>query len=346
MPEFRTSLAGVAIEKKKIRDQLIDLSSRYLGIIYGGVVRKDNFMEIRKQLIKETLNQKKNGEAYSHQMLAIAVREAKRFKDQTKSVEKIEKEVEAKYGYLGDATIALGVFAYDLIKSRNVELKMSKAVTNNANTFEGKRKEEIINSIVTENFNQAKFELNKDESDIDTSKIKIFYLASTHKDSAKDHKDYQGKMYIDANWKDIKMPYALENAISYYVKSHNIRTFQWVTGRPVWFITRPNCRHYFKELSVKEVLGYSKRKLTNKYDLKRAIGDRQYVQTINHSTNKKWYMEARNAQLLLKSYKDRLRLHQILAKESLNPIIKDAISKDKLLIEKWEDYLKKKGALE
>ena len=173
-------------------------------------------------------------------------------------------------------------------------------------------------------------------------KIKVFYLSSKHNDSAKDHKNYQGKMYVDENWAVIPMPYGIHTAIQNYIKTHRVRTIQWVVGRPVWLITRPNCRHYFQELSVKEVLGTSRRNLIKEYDMKSAIGNREYLQTINHSTRYEWYKSVRNAELLVESYKRRLEMHELMYRENPCQLIRKAIVKDKFLIKKWQDFIQEK----
>ena len=74
-----------------------------------------------------------------------------------------------------------------------------------------------------------------------SDKEKPFYMASWHADSATDHAPYQGKLYYDANTTGEALKYA---------QQHNLKTLQWVTGEPVWFVTRPYCRHYFVQYSL------------------------------------------------------------------------------------------------
>lgn len=100
----------------------------------------------------------------------------------------------------------------------------------------------IINQELRENETQEKYDLINDMLS-DTSKP--FFLASMHGDSAADHKEYQGLLYYDEN--------ATGEALE-YAKLHNLRTVQWVTGDPVYFITRPHCRHYFIQCSLEDVM--------------------------------------------------------------------------------------------
>ena len=71
-----------------------------------------------------------------------------------------------------------------------------------------------------------------------------------------DHIEYQGQIYIDENWKKLisNSNNELKVAIENYIRINNIKSYQWVIDKPVWMITRLNCRHFAKVLSVSEVL--------------------------------------------------------------------------------------------
>lgn len=341
MASMKASLTEIVSNKQKTKKELATLKNRYLAVIYGGISKQESLKSIHERLFKETINQKKAGKQTSARLLAVAFKSASVLKKKTGDLAYIKGQVKRKYGVESDSLpIIMGFFAFDLLKKGNFEAKMSSEIRKEAENNETDGKDKAINGILDENLKESK-EAVSDEFP-DTSKIMIFYLASAHKDSASDHAPYQGKVYIDEKWESIPMPYGLHNAIAYYVKSHDVKTVQWVTGKPVWFITRPNCRHYFKELSVKEVLAESKTALLKKYDMKTAIGDRQYLQTIKHSTSKEWYNDVRNAQLLLNSYKERLSLHEQMYKENPCALIKSAIAKDKMLITKWEAFISEK----
>lgn len=342
---MKTSLTEIVQQKQETKKQLNSLKSRYLSIIYGGVANQDSVNDIHKKLYSETINQKRLGKATSAKMLNVAFSYAISIKKKTKDIDFVKKQVEAKYGLVDDKIgVILGMFVFELMNRNKVEEKMSKVIRKDADTQEADAKSKALNAILDYNIQESRSEAlkNGEISEIDTSKIKIFYLASAHKDSASDHAPYQGKMYVDENWENIPMPYGLHNAIAYYIKSHDVKTIQWVTGKPVWFITRPNCRHYFKEMSVKQVLATSRTKLINKYDMKTAIGDRQYLQTIKSAKDKKQYGEIRNAQLVLEKYEERLALHKEMYSQSKNAIIRKAITKDKMLIDKWKKFIDEK----
>lgn len=164
----------------------------------------------------------------------------------------------------------------------------------------------IINEFTRDLDNKNKARLLKE---MQKNKGKPFYLASWHKDSATDHKDYQGKLYID-----------IENASAddiAYAKQHNLKTLQWVTGPPVYFVTRPYCRHYFVQYSLEQVKRGVKPPT-------RKVGDRR-LQTPAHAT--------------LEFYQDRLRQLEGLYRVYKIPRLKHQIDKTKLLIRKWQEYI-------
>lgn len=139
-------------------------------------------------------------------------------------------------------------------------------------------------------------------------KGEYFYLASSHDDCAKDHKDWQGKLYVDAN--------APKEVIE-YARARGLYTIQWVMDAPVWFITRPNCRHYFVSMNMKQA---GKKNLAKKYHTHQKIG-RLDMQSPNKSA--------------LEEYKDRLQLLLQLYNVKKSQKIKDYIIKTKLLVQKW-----------
>ena len=161
-------------------------------------------------------------------------------------------------------------------------------------------------------------------SDIQANRLdkKYFYLCSSHADSAKDHAPWQGKIYIDANCDD-------EKSLALARKYH-MRTYQWVTGKPVWMVTRPNCRHYFKSLSYNDIVGKSYESLVEEHKMHREIGDRPIMQTLRGGDN---------VQVVIKSYEERLKLHYQMYKARPNEFLRNAIQKDKFLLNKWKNRL-------
>lgn len=83
----------------------------------------------------------------------------------------------------------------------------------------------------------------------------IFFLCSSHNMPAPDHKDWQGKVYIDRFWKKtVGFNARLLTRIEKYVSENSIKTVQEICSEPVYMITRPHCKHFFIPLSTNEVL--------------------------------------------------------------------------------------------
>lgn len=107
---------------------------------------------------------------------------------------------------------------------------------------------------------------NKHDSLMEQFASGIFYLCSTHVNPAKDHADWEGKVYVSEDWEDRVSP-DQHSQVGAYIRNHKVQTVQWVTGEPVYLVTRPNCKHYFIEVDVEEVLGSSVKKLLKAHDM-------------------------------------------------------------------------------
>ena len=145
------------------------------------------------------------------------------------------------------------------------------------------------------------------------SQGKWFYLASSHGDCAEDHKDYQGRLYIDRN--------APEEAMN-YARSRRLLSLQWVMDGPVYFITRPNCRHYFVALTEDEVRGKTLKKLTRKYKTHNREGDKDFATPRSEA---------------IKEYEDRLKMLRALYNEYPTDKLKAEILKTEMLLKKWKE---------
>lgn len=167
---------------------------------------------------------------------------------------------------------------------------------------------------------------------------RIFYLASAHEDCAEDHKDWQGKIYVDEGWRTLLQKYkVLYPMVRDYVQENNTRTMQWVIGKPVWFITRPNCRHYFKAVRIQDVLDKTVKELIKNHKMHRLIGNEE-MKPIWHSTNKTWYTE-NNVKNIIEKYEERLDYHRKLLEVKWTQTTFNKIEKDKILIKKWKEVL-------
>ena len=113
----------------------------------------------------------------------------------------------------------------------------------------------------------------------------VFYLCSKHSNPAKDHAEYQGRIYVDRFWRE-KVSGRMYYAVLSYIKNHQIKTVQEIMGPPVYLITRPYCKHYFIPLDTEAVLHTSLKKLVENEGIKR---DKPYTTTDYYNIREKVY---------------------------------------------------------
>lgn len=158
----------------------------------------------------------------------------------------------------------------------------------------------------------------------------IFFLASEHADCADDHALWQGKIYVNDNWQSVITDNELKNKIKEFISSNNIRTLQWVKDKPVYFTTRPNCRHFLIPITVAQALGNID---ALKEKLKTKKGD--YLEK-NYTDLKKQRYNERS----IRYYKERMNVKQALYDGTTDPILKNKIlrevQKDQFLVRKWQ----------
>lgn len=162
-------------------------------------------------------------------------------------------------------------------------------------------------------------------------KSDVFFLVSKHEDSAKDHEDYQGKVYVNAKWKDMVTDREARKLINVYISKNRTLTFQWVVDKPVYMITRPNCRHYFTELPIDEVLNHTADELLEKYDMVEKVGERGGMQTLQRS---------RDIKATIDTYTKRIAYFNALYEAYPTQNLKNMIEKNKFLLRRWKAKLK------
>ena len=148
-----------------------------------------------------------------------------------------------------------------------------------------------------------------------------FFLASAHQNPAKDHADWEGKMYFDEDWEKFVQNDADQARIRAYIRNHDLKSVQWVVGEPVYLVTRPNCKHYLMNIPIDDVLSSSVKSL-----LKR----------------KKMYMPdeqpASKERLAYRGYYERLKTEVALNELVPNEQLSKDIAKDRKLVDKYARY--------
>ena len=85
----------------------------------------------------------------------------------------------------------------------------------------------------------------------------IFYACSSHSKPAKDHADYQGKIYVDRYWRKYctgTVPEWMILAIEDFIEKNKVISVQKIMGPPVWLCTRPYCKHKLYPVNTLTVL--------------------------------------------------------------------------------------------
>jgi hypothetical protein len=156
----------------------------------------------------------------------------------------------------------------------------------------------------------------------------IFFLCSTHKNPAKDHADWEGKMYYAADWEDkiTEGDTVTRAKVEAYIRNHRLKTVEWVVGEPVWLITRPNCKHFFIEMDTDEVLHSSVKSLIKRY---KAIMPEDIPMSYEYEQYRDYY----------ERLKVLLYLRKMCPSEKLDTDIKET----RKLVLKWKDRAMKEA---
>ena len=148
-----------------------------------------------------------------------------------------------------------------------------------------------------------------------------FFLCSSHPKPAKDHAAWEGKMYYDEDYESYVNPDDLY-LIRAYIRNHKLQTVQWVVGAPVFLTTRKNCKHYFKNVGIDEVLHSSARSILKKHGM---IMPNE--------------VPVPSKVLYYREYYNRLKVEEALHKLVPNERLAKDITKDKKLLDKWKKML-------
>lgn len=124
----------------------------------------------------------------------------------------------------------------------------------------------------------------------------IFFMCSVHQNPAEDHKELQGKIYVNRYWRTLVSTEDYYRVYS-YIRNHHLMSVQEAMGKPYYLTTRPYCRHWFVELDVDEVLGNSIGKLSRSkfqpldsddyYELRRKIYSNIYTHISSNDSFRK-----------------------------------------------------------
>ena len=233
---------------------------------------------------------------------------------------------------------ALGIYCLKQLQRLEALKGLSKLSYAYANGKEAEAKQWLLNKLVDNEDPVAPKGAKTDEPL--SLQARVFYLCSWHGDCAEDHVDWQGKLYYDRFWRRHVKDKETQERVLGFIEANKMMSLQWVTNKPVWLITRPNCRHYFEQVTIKEALSKDADELLDERGMKRQYGERGTNQTIRHSTQEGWY-NRENVLNIIQKYKERLALHQRMYEIQPSETLKGYMEKDKRLIKKWRYMLGK-----
>lgn len=316
--------------KKGIRE----CSDSMLAEAYDGICKGHKVREIHERIRKIAKSWVKRGYQIPKKAVIQAMRLAKEGKKRT----------------VGMSPADFPLVAFNLIARDKTFRESQKIANEQARKMEAKWKDDILRRSVIdarpENNPHAKWESEEEALEHGETKARwqsrarMFYVVSRHGDCASDHLEAQGKVYYEKNFRRYVTDPQLRAQVEAYIAIHGLGVWQEITFRPTWLVTRPNCRHYFAQLSISRVLDEDNpNDLCQKLGMSHAKG-RKSMQPVWHSTNREWYTRG-NVEAIIAKYKERLAFHQKLYKKNPTPELAALITKDKYMIRKWEKFLEK-----
>jgi hypothetical protein len=154
----------------------------------------------------------------------------------------------------------------------------------------------------------------------------IFFIVNSFGDCADDHKNLQGKIYYDERFRTFDIPKEIKEQALALINRKKLMSMKEAIEEPYWLTTRPNCRHRFVPITLKQALGDSNA-LLDKLNLKRGTYKDQNYQ----DSQQLRYIE-RN----IRKYKATLNYYEEIYKTGQNSKVLPYIDNYKKLIKKWQ----------
>lgn len=322
--------------KEALKKAIRKCSDQMLAEAYGGICEGDKLRDIHKRIVGIAKSWVKRGYEIPKKAVAHASSLAK----------------EGKRRCAGLSPADFPLVAFNLIARDKAFQESQRIVNEQARKKEGEWKEQILRESVIaarpENApkNEEKGFLNADDAEKKgeskaryQSRARMFYVVSRHGDCAEDHLDYQGRVYYEKNFRRYVTDPDLRAQVETYIQMHGLLSWQYITLRPVWLVSRPNCRHYFAQLSISRVL-----KEDNPNDLCQKLGmshakGKKSMQPVWHEIDRGWYTRS-NVEGIIAKYKERYAYHKELYRKKPSPEIAALLRKDEYMIAKWEGFLR------
>jgi hypothetical protein len=164
----------------------------------------------------------------------------------------------------------------------------------------------------------------------------VFYLCSSLQDCADDHADWQGKLYVVENWRQIARP-EYHEAIQNTIQEKDIRGFyfatEWKNGtqKGPALTTRPNCRHVMKPMPITQVVNKTEEQMLQEQRMKRGTYDEKKYKDLQ---------EQRKNERNIRKIKARIDEYQDQIDNAKTPEAKELLQRkinhDKIKVSQWQ----------
>lgn len=164
----------------------------------------------------------------------------------------------------------------------------------------------------------------------------VFYLASYLQDCADDHADYQGKLYVVENWREIARP-EYHAAIQQVINDKDIKGFYWATE---WkngqqdgpaLTTRPNCRHVMRPMPISQVINKTENQMLDEQRMRRGTYSQNKYKDMQ--VQRKNEREIRKLKQRIDEYKAQKENTQ---SKDANDLLQKKINSDKVKLSKLQ----------
>lgn len=200
--------------------------------------------------IREELKEQKN-ENFDRQLKALQRESVKTLNKLPNTIEQMQKkniiQVGSKYSIMKEPNVQ--ELYNGIVRQTQLGIENAPKIT-----YKDKRNVSFTSYVDMKNRTMLQEYTNKAQTEAGRNAGLIFWLVSSFGDSAKDHVDYQGKIYIDRDWESM-VDEETRKQVQDYISANGTMIKQDVEEGEPYLTTRPNCRHRWMPMNTEEVLG-------------------------------------------------------------------------------------------
>ena len=200
--------------------------------------------------IRVELKEQKN-EDFDRQLKALQMESVKTLNKLPNTIEQMQKkniiQVGSKYSIMKEPDV--NKFYNEIVEQGKNGLQNAPPVI-----YKNGRKMPLISYADMKNRTMLQEYTNKAQLEAGRNAGLIFWLVSSFGDSAKDHVDFQAKIYLDRDWESM-VDEETRKQVQDYISANGTMIKQDVEEGEPYLTTRPNCRHRWMPMNTEEVLG-------------------------------------------------------------------------------------------